>query len=117
MANHTPGPWRSDIGRDQRGFGYVRCGKRANAESEGVAVARVCHVRGYIDWSEAVANANLIAAAPDLFDALQAAGTALYALARRIDPKEASGADIAALDEAERAYIAINAVLAKATGE
>ena len=56
MSNHTPGPWNH---KEQ--WGYYKI----HSEDEGVSV-----VHGIDSKSEA--NARLISAAPNMFDALQA---------------------------------------------
>ena len=58
MSKHTPGPWR-----------YM-AGTHSHYDSEGKAIARVYGPRG-IDCSRRDANARLIAAAPDLLEALK----------------------------------------------
>ena len=63
-AKHTPGPWVNGI-RDR----WVR------EQSRGTTVARICEDQGDLDETprsigEVVANARLIAAAPDLLRAL-----------------------------------------------
>ena len=65
------------------------------------------------DSEEWDGNARLIAAAPDLLEALELAQIAILALIRRIDPMNADNADIAALDDAERADLAATAAIAK----
>lgn len=64
-AAHTPGPWAVSGGTDKRTAGYVR---RVEPPIGELAVARVMQGRA---WSEQMANANLIAAAPELLAALQ----------------------------------------------
>lgn len=62
-TNHTPGPWTVDESRDCRSKGYIRAENR-------VAVARATSAgRGH---SELLANARLIAAAPELLLMLKA---------------------------------------------
>lgn len=59
-AKHTPGPW------------YVMAGMPSNVLSAGgLRVAR-CDFDGNFDSAEARANAKLMAAAPDMFAALEA---------------------------------------------
>lgn len=63
-AKHTPGPWHSSS--NDRANGLVIYAKDGWA----VADARVFHARHTLD--EARANVRLIAAAPELLEALQA---------------------------------------------
>ena len=63
-AQHTPGPWRPAC---RRGFAAVMSGLETNT----VAVADCRTVD--VDYATAEANAHLIAAAPDLLTACQAA--------------------------------------------
>ena len=81
---HTPGPWSVDLD-------YVSRDGRASINSEGwIALARVV-VRMEGDETtceDGIANARLIAAAPDLLEALEAAIAMLDAL------KAESGRDI-----------------------
>ena len=63
-AKHTPGPWEYDYGR------YIR------KEDTGGTIALMCESDGHVDPEHATsmpleANARLIAAAPDLLEALQ----------------------------------------------
>ena len=63
MSKHTPGPWYVDT--QAKRADYIR----ANGdELPGTcAIAQICSRGG---WSESNANARLIAAAPDLLEAL-----------------------------------------------
>ena len=64
-AKHTPGPWRS---RNRLGSGNWKDERSIGVESFEWIIADVC---GDIDHTdEARANARLIAAAPDLLEAL-----------------------------------------------
>lgn len=67
MSKHTPGPWYHVGGFDKRMAPYIRV---AGDQPGVAAVAQVCS-RGTA--SEQRANAALIAAAPELADALRAA--------------------------------------------
>lgn len=66
-AKHTPGPWISEVGE-------VCC---VRAQQDGGRIALMANLKGQFglsgrrNASEVVANASLIAAAPDLLDALQ----------------------------------------------
>lgn len=66
MSKHTPGPW------------YVEFGEAYNVRADhGGIVAQIHNLKGRhgiggrIDANEASSNARLIAAAPDLLEALQ----------------------------------------------
>lgn len=63
-VKHTPGPWNVDPATDGRSKGFIRCDKKIAGAIRGIAVARVSETG--IGFSEAQANAKLIAAAPDL---------------------------------------------------
>lgn len=65
MAKHTKGPWIAIHGHDKN---YV---EPLNETSRGDYVA-YCSGQGDIGIEEAAANADLIAAAPDLLEALDA---------------------------------------------
>lgn len=108
---HTPGPWRIDYDENASPHIWI------DAETEfGVAKIESCdHGDGketlnQEDWD----NARLIAAAPELLAALKLAQVAILSLSRRIDIQNASGADIAALDQAERADLSATAAIARA---
>ena len=65
MSKHTPGPWVYTTSLQGERGRYIR---GANDEQPGkMAIARICGRGGY---SEYTANARLIAAAPDLLEAL-----------------------------------------------
>lgn len=66
MADHTPGPWV--IGRGADGFPIVHTAPDTDSPS-GQGVAHVCKRAMCQDH---IANARLIAAAPDLLEALKA---------------------------------------------
>lgn len=65
MSKHTPGPWFA---------GYRRAGSILSVkDSDGSVIAEICQWKTSTDWSvkdEPPMNANLIAAAPDLLEAL-----------------------------------------------
>jgi hypothetical protein len=93
---HTPGPWHLIDQTEIR-----------NASGCTVCVTSEYRVPGR--EQEAIADARLIAAAPDLLDALQAvAGDLLDVLSQRMDPKLAE--QLPSLEMAR-------AVIAKATRE
>lgn len=78
-APHTPGPWSIDGQADEKGNWKV-------ADEGGNWVARV-HFRDTTPSAAraSIANAQLIASAPDLLIALEALRVATAALAERID--------------------------------
>jgi hypothetical protein len=84
MTRHTPGPWNAE--------GKAICG-------DGVVVAHTT-MRGGQDW---LANARLIAAAPDLLEALREILTLTERLAAgtRDETDERIGSARAAIEKAE----------------
>ncbi len=68
----TPGPWR-------------RAGHRSIAAGVGVSRVTICELYSWGDCSEADANEALIAAAPDLFAAAEAAAAVLTRGRWRLD--------------------------------
>lgn len=67
MNKHTPGPWHVTTETDGRSRGYIRAGEPLDGAKMPPAVARVCART----LSENEANARLIAAAPELLEALR----------------------------------------------
>lgn len=94
MSAHTPGPWH-DVG-----FGWISAGDDVEPE-RGSTIARY-------DWEtpSGIANARLIAAAPDLLEALHQSEAELQSLRT---PSVADGID--------HTLRIIRAAIAKATGE
>lgn len=71
MSGHTPGPWTVGISADN-GIHCVDC--------EDVEICEVWGaVRDKVETEESAANARLIAAAPELLEALETAAEALEA--------------------------------------
>lgn len=69
MSDYTPGPWH--ITRTARGHRKtIRCERRLPNAIEGIAVANIVHACGF---DEERANAQLIAAAPELLEACKVA--------------------------------------------
>ena len=68
-AKHTPGPWL--IAESVASRHAITNMRRIRSKNEGLEHGAVCDVYGIQDGSEASANASLIAAAPDLLEALQ----------------------------------------------
>lgn len=102
MAGHTPGPWSASNGalirvvKSDRGRPTVICG-----------VHKQGRFGGKTDGGCPVANARLIAAAPDLYEACKAFMRAQSA------PRD-NDTEIALWDEA---IVAIEAAIAKAEGQ
>jgi hypothetical protein len=70
VSGHTPGPWTVVESSDKRQQGYIRCAHKFAPEAEEcIAVARV--TQRCFDRATTDANARLIAAAPDLLEALR----------------------------------------------
>lgn len=117
LCKHTPGPWRVKADKRVGPYGFyivVVC-------DEGYEFEDAMHVAGtgrsivVFDDEEVRANANLIAAAPDLLEACRATLLELESLlavaAGRIDNMEYDGDDVA------RAIHGARAAIVKATGE
>ena len=109
MSKHTAGPWSVDLGSDEDGWPVViAAGKivaNVNPESFSAGVANLIEM-------PADANALLIAAAPDLLEALQemVAGDA-----QEIEDAKRIGVPFP--DEMLAAYHKARAAIARATGE
>lgn len=98
MSKHTPGPWF--LAEKVEGKHTVTNLRRIRSEREGMEHGAVCEVYGIADGSEAHANARLIAAAPELLEALE------YVL----------NTCPAINSQAEEAHQQARAAIAKATG-
>lgn len=113
MSDHTKGPWNISPDKTRtRGIDIIAAGRRK-------IVASVYWPFG--DWNKeaqehASANARLIAAAPELLEALQSQMAAHFAtwMAARADYEGSTLS--ASLFEKEPEVIAARAVIAKATG-
>ena len=68
---HTPGPWI--ISADPMHFYSLTTviGGKANHLKNGPPQQMIVQVGGFAEWQEAEANARLIAAAPELLEALE----------------------------------------------
>lgn len=103
MNKHTPGPWTAikcppENGKEDRVI-YVD-GRKQHGSSDGVCfILRSCECHAAV--SEQIANANLIAAAPDLLAACE------FVLAHAFERK---------WDGDERAFALIGSALKKASG-
>lgn len=70
MTKHTPGPWSVGMSNGCNGNNVYAIGDVGVASVYGAALH--CTVKEQPSWAgEAVANAHLIAAAPDLLDAVK----------------------------------------------
>jgi hypothetical protein len=73
MAAHTPGPWWVDAdGTDGDGVPVIRNFRAGSGNTQWGIGTVWHHSGGAMDDSETIANANLMAAAPALFEALKA---------------------------------------------
>ena len=105
-AQHTPGPWRQMAPSNIKGIGWTQIGTCVLGEKP---IAKILPIhekgkRGLGDFEIEEANARLIAAAPELLDALSRIANGEFALAVTNEEK------VAALRFVARAAIA------KATG-
>jgi len=103
MSKHTPGPWVAD---DNEGFSMWKIYSRMSPSGSGIPGPFVAEVIG--DSAEADANASLIAAAPEMLDALKHC----YDLLGRYEINRIDGDEIA-----DEAASIIRSVITKATGE
>jgi hypothetical protein len=118
-AQHTPGPWHIGREADHSSDRFKRNAEwaliRADDRDNGlIAHVESVHPKGQrksSDFDTEAANARLIAAAPDLLQALQGA---LPWMAKAVESGVFSGCAMPSV--AQRAYDAMNAALAKATG-
>jgi len=107
-ATHTPGPWRQEAGTN---LVWGACNPDdTTSYGMGVPVAetRIEFNRTY-DWDQALANARLIAAAPDLLRSLESFVAEYVAL---VESGDAGFWDA----ETETKVIDARAAIAKATG-
>ena len=68
-AAPTPGPWTLDSGSDDRGNGFLYV--RGAPERHPTLGKLVCKVNIHVDYPANGANGRLIAAAPELLEALR----------------------------------------------
>lgn len=68
-TKHTPGPWTIDSQVDERGDGHVSI--RGKPDSHPTIGKQICTINPYLDTRLNGANARLIAAAPELLEALR----------------------------------------------
>ena len=67
-AKHTPGPWHKGTGNGE-GFVFANHDGRTRLESGGTTRYSICQVSNGFEASEDAANANVLAAAAELYDA------------------------------------------------
>lgn len=106
VSGHTPGPWKIDYGHPRGLPGGI-----SRAAAPWTAVTRF-NTFARPTTPEALANARLIAVAPDLLEAARQAEQALLTFCDHYVIEDRDH-DLAA----ERAIQAIRAAIAKATGE
>lgn len=118
-TNHTPGPWVLAEVVESR-FQKTEM-RRVRAEKEGFDHGAVCEVYGVRDGSIAAANARLIAAAPELLEALEKRAQVDAAYAQLalsdVDPDTHERLLQQIEDAEEAAKDAARAAIAKAKGE
>ena len=109
MSKHTPGPWEA---KHRAGHDNQYRTEIFSAEHGGIATCAWTpkNCGNGVTGTYREANARLIAAAPDLLEALQAARSELW---RLLDAKGIHPKDIRQWPEALKA----DAAIAKATGE
>ena len=71
MSKHTPGPWV--VSADPLHFYSLTTviGGKESSQKNGPPQQMIVQVGGFAEWKEAEANARLIAAAPELLEALK----------------------------------------------
>ena len=69
-TQHTPGPWKLAEKVEGKGATPNQRRIRSDAPNAGTEYGAVCQVEGFAEGSESCANGRLIAAAPELLDAL-----------------------------------------------
>lgn len=104
-TKHTPGPWKAEWGT--RSYGYADWQVLDSKETELLI--------NIPNGPEAEANAHLIAASPELLEALQMAFPYIHDLQK--DNFDEPGAGIFLDRDLETAFSKIQLAIAKATGE
>ena len=69
-TQHTPGPWKLAEKVEGKGATPNQRRIRSDAPNAGTEYGAICQVEGFTEGTESGANAHLIAAAPDLLEAL-----------------------------------------------
>ena len=108
-SQHTPSPWHRNVGTR-----YPIYAERTQGKKDWVYIANVCEGERYgIEGAEAMANLNLITAAPELLEALESVESFIYELIdeqKKLDGKGMSYGQAHLLDLCQNA-------IAKARGE
>jgi hypothetical protein len=106
-AQHTPGPW---IARAWRTHSWTTITREVNGEA--VPIAEVDAARpGYLSDPETIANARLIAAAPDLLNGCRA----LLGLVQLVSGRDDLPADLREALRSNHRIAEAEAAIAKAT--
>ncbi len=71
-SKFTPGPWKMQRAKEPDNVGGFDCAIYAGASDNAIIVAEAYEVVDYGIRTNVLANARLISAAPDMYDALQA---------------------------------------------
>lgn len=113
MSKHTPGPWSVSNGQVMSEYA-IKAECRGSGFGSSVAIVTQRDGQNPLPHDEAMANARLIAAAPELLDALRGM-LAIVENSRGVAGYHLNG-DTAEWDEFDEIDIAHTAI-AKATGE
>jgi hypothetical protein len=104
MSKHTPGPWKIDVGARTKTARGISAQTRNIVNFNGLSAP---------SSTQTAANARLIAAAPDLLEALRSFAAAAYPVAEAINKRGHNWSE-AYLDQV---LDTARAAIAKATGE
>jgi hypothetical protein len=114
MSKHTPGPWVLDEDAFLMGPGFYGVPRDGHDSYHSVRIPGVADMTGFCGN----ANARLIAAAPELLDALTKACNALYHLAFNIAREDGEGMTReGAAKYASAEWDTARAAISKAKGE
>lgn len=114
-VTHTPGPWQTmQHLADQRRHLVVKTDPRNRGDSAAYAVVADCQPANRIGEAEALANAQLIAAAPELLEACKRCIAEITAGAEF--PEALYGKPGQLADEQADTLSMLRAAIAKATG-
>jgi hypothetical protein len=112
---HTPGPWH--LAEAVEGKFTKTNLRRIRSEQEGLEHGAVCEVYGIADGTEAAANARLIAAAPELLEALEATILPLMRLGDFIGNDDKNGPEWAGRFDRCAIILRARNAITKATGK